>query len=208
MNMKLTDIENKMFHKVKAGDTITFNESGTFCMIFERDNEDTQKYLTLADVMEKYGGTQEYDGAVGECQKWFYGTLVEEPWCATWLCWCLTQLGLRNYTIKTKTDNVFVLFGLLNDSVNRGSCKRIMNPEDMKRGDIVILNFSEMFSTTANKHVTVYTGKDTSSKFEGIGGNQDDSVCKKYYDISNIYAIFRPDYTKEAVNSLEMLPDA
>lgn len=162
--------------------------------------------ITLADVLDVYEGTREYEGIVEIIQKWYYGYLSQTAWCATTICWALAQLGLRVYTLNGNTDNVYQLDILLKASAKKGNCKLILNPAEYKRGDIVILCFDSVFNLTASKHVTVFNRPLIGNKFEGIGGNQSDSIRYSNYDMSNIIAVYRPYYDMGTLETIETLP--
>lgn len=184
-----------------TGDITSLMIDGEECIIKQAD------LLTLADVFYHYDGTREYDGIVAVIQRWYYGFLIKEPWCATSLCWALAQLGLREYTLKGKMENVYFLNKALHEAVMDKRCESVTS-EELQYGDIVILNFSSIFSSTASKHVTVFDRWETTEKFAGIGGNQDDSICVKAYSKNNIYACYRPHYFKGTLKKLGDLPDA
>lgn len=169
-------------------------------------DEEISEEITLADVLDVYEGTREYEGIVDTIQKWYYGYLSKTAWCATTICWALAQLGLRVYTLNGKTDNVYQLNTLLNASAKKGNCKIISKPAECKRGDIVILCFDSVFNLTASKHVTVFNRPLIGNKFEGIGGNQSDSIRYSNYDMNNIIAVYRPDYEMGTLETVETLP--
>lgn len=140
----------------------------------------------LLDLMKPFIGTKEYDGVVSDIQRWYYGTLIKAPWCATCLSYFLNKAG-----VDIKDENVYGLF-LKAQASGRGSI--IKNPESLKKGDIVFILYSSNMSTTASKHVTVCvddTAVSSSGSFMGRGGNQDDSLCDKVFACKNIYAVWR-----------------
>lgn len=171
------------------------------------NNEDNKKYFTVADVFKHYEGTMEYNGIVGVIQEWYYGSLVKDSWCATAMCWALAQLGLRQYTIKGKYENVYDLKVAFDSGVERGVCESI-NKYTMETGDIVILCFDKVFSQTASKHVTAFLNYSTyiASDFRGIGGNQNDGIIPKEYKLEDIVAVYRPEWDKGTLKSLDNLP--
>ena len=143
---------------------------------------------TLADFMEKYDGTTEYNGIVADCQKWFYGSLVKAAWCSTFLCYAMNQLGILKKNLSDKHENVFYLYTDL-----KKHCKEV-TAKEAKRGDIVVLNFSPPFAWNSNKHVTVLASPiDGSGLASCIGGNQSDRICTKLYSVGDIVGIFRPN---------------
>lgn len=169
-------------------------------------DEEFSDVITLADVLDVYEGTREYQGIVEVIQKWYYGYVSKTAWCATAVCWALAQLGLRAYTLNGKTDNVYQLNTLLKASASKGKCKLISDPLEYKRGDIVILCFDSVFNVNASKHVTIFNRPLIGNKFEGIGGNQSDSIRYSNYDMNNIIAVYRPDYEMGTLETIETLP--
>lgn len=163
-------------------------------------------YFTVTDVFEKYVGTREYDGIVAVIQKWFYGSLVKAAWCATSMCWCLAQLGLRAYTIDGKYENVYNLFTALTQGVKKGKCDIVTNVNQLKRGDIIVLNYSGNFTTTSSKHVTSFVRMEN-NQLVCLGGNQNDGINYRKYNSENIVGMFRPHYEKGTLKKLEDLPN-
>lgn len=163
---------------------------------------------TLADVFERYEGVQEYQGIVAIIQKWYYGTLVKDAWCATALSWALDKMGLLSSGMK-KQENVYFLWNELMNQVRVGHYTLISKTADSRRGDIIILNFDKLnkWSPTCSKHVTVYTGDWRNGMFVGIGGNQSNGFNATWYSTDCIVNIFRPDYSKSTLKSLEELPN-
>lgn len=163
-------------------------------------------FFTVADVFMHYQGTQEWDGIIPTIQKWFYGSMVKTAWCATSMCWVLAQLGLRQYTLQGKSDNVFNLNTRLRDAVSHGRCdeKKI---EDIKYGDIIIFSWDGNFRPDSSKHVTSAIKLD-GDHIKCIGGNQSNGINVASYDIHKIYAVYRPHYEQGTLKSLEDLPSA
>lgn len=161
--------------------------------------------LTLADVMEVYEGTKEYTGVVAAAQKWYYGYVSETSWCATFLCWCLAQMGIRAYTLDGRAENVYILNELLIQAAAKDKVKQI-DPKQGERGDIIIYGWSEPFSTTSSKHVGVISGPREGSLYPTIGGNQDNMIKVTKYHIQYVKGIYRPDYSVSSLKSLSSLP--
>lgn len=166
---------------------------------------DTPTLLTLADVMKVYEGAEEYTGVVAAAQKWYYGYVSKTAWCATFLCWCLAQMGLREYTLGGKAENVYVLNDMLSQAAAKGKVKKIDTGQG-ERGDIIIYSWSEPFSTTSSKHVGVIAGAREGLLYPTIGGNQDDMIKVIKYHLQYVKAIYRPDYTVSSLKSLSDLP--
>lgn len=188
--------------------TIRFeNCPENFTIMVDGEKVYSNEFITLADVFEKYTGTKEYDGIVAVIQKWYYGYVSETPWCATALCWALAQLGLREYTLQGKTDNVYTLYMMLEKACKQNRCTKIESITNAVRGDIIILCYSQNFNTTASKHVTVFKEIKNGSLY-CIGGNQSNSIKSSHYMLDNCIGIYRPHYEEETVRKVEDLPDA
>lgn len=161
--------------------------------------------LTLADVMEVYEGTKEYTGVVAAAQKWYYGYVSKTPWCATFLCWCLAQMGIRAYTLDGRAENVYILNELLIQAAAKDKVK-IIDPKYGERGDIIIYGWSVPFSTMSSKHVGVIYSPLEGSLYPTIGGNQDDMIKVTKYHIQYVKGIYRPDYSVSSLKNLSSLP--
>lgn len=170
--------------------------------------EKPAEVLTLADVMSNYIGTKEYEGIVAVCQKWYYGGAYQAPWCATFLSWCLSQMGLLTATLDIKLENVYNCWNKLMNKTREGKVTLISSPSQSKRGDIVVFNWDKTFNTVSSKHIAVATGLFKDNKIEVIGGNQDDMICCKLYSMDKIVNVFRPNYKLSTLKSLENLPYA
>lgn len=161
--------------------------------------------LTLVDVMEHYEGEREYNGIIKECQKWFYGYYYAAPWCATWLSFCLAQMGLLQKTCGKKQENVYLMDAAIK---NTGKCEEI--PIDkIKKGDIIVLCFDGIYSSTAAKHITTACEDyyNESNYIHCIGGNQGDSISKVFYNINDIKRVWRPPYKESTLKSVRILDD-
>lgn len=211
----INEVNKELEVRYKSEDTyennLMINALETIAYIIGRNPDKTvqnKDYITIADVFEKYEGTVEYTGIVKNMQEWFYGSLVKSAWCATSLCWCLAQLGLLKYTIGKKKrvyENVYHLTLALIS----GSCDYVEYPTELKRGDIVTLNFSGKFSPVSSKHITVvYKDYEGDGQIVCIGGNQGDKIQVSTYDARYIIHAFRPHYVMETVRKVELLPNA
>lgn len=165
---------------------VTNNADGSITISEVKDNVSRE---TLADWMEPYIGTYEYNGIVAECQEWFYGHVSKTAWCATFLSFALYNLGILEKNLSKKQENVYYMYADL-----AKHCQPV-SIQDTKRGDIVVLNFSETFSWNSNKHITVaYLDYNGSGLLDCVGGNQSDMVCRKMYAVDDVIAVFRPIY--------------
>lgn len=163
-------------------------------------------YFTVADVFYHYAGVKEYDGIVAVIQKWYYGSLVKDSWCATAMSWALAQLGLRDYTLKGKFENVYLMNQALMKACSDGRCEQI--PTGCYHyGDIIVLSFDDGFSITSNKHITSFVDWDGGLKIKCIGGNQNDGIFEKSYFVKDIVQAYRPNYYKGTLKKLANLPE-
>lgn len=165
--------------------------------------QSTETPLTVVDVFRRYQGTKEYYGIVAKIQKWFYGSVVQAPWCATSMSWALAQLGLMKKTIGTKQENVY----LFEKALIANKCQKVESPDDLKAGDLVLLNFSVNWGVSANKHITAYTGSRNGDMIDCIGGNQSDQIKVTAYNVSNIRSMWRPAYGTGGVKDLSHTPE-
>ena len=143
-----------------------------------------------ADFLNQYEGAREYEGVVAEIQKWYYGSLVKAPWCATCMSWVLYRLGIS----VDKSENVYALMRNCQYAATQGHGKFFTEGNvPLQKGDILFLLFSASpMTTTSKKHVTAYVGVDSDGKYQCIGGNQSDRIQVSTYDPSNVYAVYRP----------------
>lgn len=163
-------------------------------------------YFTVSDVYYHYLGTKEYDGIIATIQRWYYGTLVKDSWCATSMSWALAQLGLREYTLKGKYENVYLMNNALSQGVSDNRCERV-NVNDLRYGDILIFCWDDNFSLTAGKHITSYVERYDSNYVKCIGGNQNDGIFEKNYPINKIVTGYRPRYDLGTLKKLSLLPE-
>lgn len=148
---------------------------------------------TIVNEFEKYIGTREYDGIVETIQRWYYGTLVKDAWCATSTSYfanvagIIDQIGGKHEGVSEmmdatralhKTDGRFFEYPHI--------------PRDLKKNDIIF------FKRNGASHVA-HLWRDESYLGVGtinvLGGNQSDMICKKDYPQANIQAVYRPKYS-------------
>lgn len=147
----------------------------------------------LYNLFSSHTGVKEYGGIVGDIQKWYYGSLVKSPWCATAVSYFANKVGLALHA-----ENVNVL---------RVQCKQLADagmgyyydknnlPIIIKKGDILFwLLEGETMSNSSKKHTGVCAATTTKkdAAIPCIGGNQDDKICVKSYATRQLYAVYRP----------------
>ena len=154
---------------------------------------------TVTDAFAPYIGTVEYNGIVATIQKWYYGDLVKDSWCATSMSYFANTLGLLD-KIGGKNENVYYMMKACENAGDGIFFYRKDIPQDyvIRRGTIIFLLTSDPpMTSTSRKHVTS-AYEDFTWKGKGyvkcLGGNQSDRIKVSQYSQSNIYAIFRPNY--------------
>lgn len=145
-----------------------------------------------ADFLAQYEGVKEYEGVVAEIQKWYYGSLVKAAWCATCMSWAFHKLSIP----VDKSENVYQLMRNCQYAATQGHgafYSKSNLPTKLQRGDICFLLFSSSpMTTTSSKHVTAFWQDAESNMIQCIGGNQNDSICRKTYNKDSLYAVYRP----------------
>lgn len=157
-------------------------------------NEGT-KVKTIVDEFSKYIGVTEYNGIVATIQRWYYGTLVRDAWCATSTSYfaneagILNQLGGKNESVKKMMDACRALHktdGRFWDYPNI--------PKQLKKHDVVFFQRNGVSHVAHCWQDCTFTGTGT---INVLGGNQSDSICKKSYKQECVSAIYRPNYDTE-----------
>ena len=154
---------------------------------------------TVTDAFAPYIGTVEYNGIVATIQKWYYGSLVKDSWCATSMSYFANTLGILD-KIGGKNENVYYMMKACQNAGDGEFYFRDDIPSGyiVRRGTIIFLLTSDPpMTSTSRKHVTsayedfVWKG---SGYVQCLGGNQSDRIKVSQYSQKNIYAIFRPNY--------------
>lgn len=158
---------------------------------------------TIVDEFEKYIGVHEYDGIVAVIQKWYYGSLVRDAWCATSTSYfanvagILDQIGGKHESVSEMMDATRRLH---KDDGRFFEYPHI--PRDLQKHDIIF------FKRNGASHVAhlwrneAYLGIGSLSV---LGGNQSDMICKKEYPQANIQAVYRPYYSTDTEHSFKQL---
>lgn len=162
---------------------------------------------TVTDMFEPYIGTREYNGIVGDIQRWYYecDDIVRASWCSTSMSYFLNKLGLLS-KIGKKQENVYQMMKMCESAAKKGTGtfyyrNDIPQNFNILRGTIIfMLNSDPPMTETSSKHVTsMYenTKWKGSGNWKGLGGNQSDMIRVSQYTQAKIYAIYIPDYTDE-----------
>lgn len=149
---------------------------------------------TLASELAKYRGVHEYEGIVADIQKWYYGKIIESPWCATCVSYFANKVGILSQ-LGGKNANVYdMMISCLNASPYQFYTKDSL-PQKILKDDILFMLWEgEIMNRSSSKHVTVCEYSTSSDTIFCIGGNQKDKICTLEYERKNIYAMFRPRY--------------
>ena len=145
----------------------------------------------IVDFLKRYEGAKEYDSIVTAIQKWYYGSLVKTPWCATCMSWVFNQLGIP----VDKAENVYTLMRNCQYTATQGHGTFYSKSEipELKKGDVCFLLFTgTTMTTTSSKHVTAFVENVGAERIRCIGGNQSDQIKVSDYIRSSLYAVYRP----------------
>lgn len=150
---------------------------------------------TIVDEFSKYIGTVEYNGIVATIQKWYYGSLVKDAWCATSTSYFANVAGILDQ-IGGKNEGVYEMMNACRAlHKNDGRFWDYPNiPRQLKKHDIIFFKRSGMSHVAHCWCDQTYTGSGT---INVIGGNQSDMICKKDYKQIGIQAVYRPKYAEE-----------
>ena len=147
--------------------------------------------LNIVDFLARYKGAKEYDGVVATIQKWYYGSLVKAPWCATCMSWVFNQLGIP----VDKAENVYTLMRNCQYAATQGHGTFYGRSElpELEKGDVCFLLFTgTTMTTTSKKRVTALIARPSAERIRCIGGNQSDKIQVTDYASSTLYAVYRP----------------
>lgn len=171
-------------------------EKGTCRPYWDNAPKEPEKKIKIGErmvqAMAPFQGTKEYEGQVGEVQKWFYGRIVEAAWCATWVSYFLTKVT----GIGFKQENVYAMMQKLPQTFGKlGHMLADPQNTELEYGDILFWNWDGKAMTAgSSKHVNLFTRYgQTKQEIFAIGGNQLDMVCEKAYPKNNLYAVWRWD---------------
>lgn len=166
--------------------------------ICEPYNEDVPetKGEKLYKLFKQFEGTKEYDGIIAQIQRWYYGSPVRAPWCATAVSYFLVQLGIPASSENVNDLRIKCKNLAANDVGTYWGRDEVGLPSVIKKGDILFWLWSgDTMTNTSSKHVGVCAADKVaiqSAVVPCIGGNQDDKICVKNYDTRKLYAVYRP----------------
>ena len=167
--------------------------------IIDTENGTCQPYETpiapiapnIVDFLGKYNGATEWDDVVSSIQKWFYGTLIKAPWCATCMSWVFNNLHIP----VIKAENVYALMQNCKNAANQGHGTFYSRSElpELKKGDVCFLLFEgSTMKFSSKKHVAAFIERPEAGCIRCIGGNQSGKIRVSDYALSTLYAVYRP----------------
>lgn len=162
-------------------------DTGT-CTAYKETASTASAADTMIKILQDNRGTKEYNGIVADIQKWFYGSLVKAPWCATCICYLLNKVN-----IVVRAENVNELRKILSaDHYNGTYFPKSFIPKRIEKGDILFWLWSgDEMTNESNKHVGIAEYDTIDDTVFCIGGNQKDSICTQKYNRKQLYAIYR-----------------
>ena len=147
----------------------------------------------IFDGFDANRNVKEYDGIVGEIQKWYYGSLVKDSWCATAMCYFANKAGCLE-AIGGKHDNVYDMMNacMVADAKGLGKFYDKQHlPERIPQYSILFWLWSGSTMTSgSSKHVGMAEFASSGDTIYCIGGNQSNKICTKAYDRDYLYAIY------------------
>ena len=145
----------------------------------------------IVSGFEANAGVKEYDGIVATIQTWFYGHLVKASWCATAMSFMMQAAGLAG--VREENVNLLRIACKAKALAGKGVFyDKSKLPQTIRRGDVCFWLFDgSTMTTTSKKHVNVCTDDTDGQTIWCIGGNQDDRICTKPYERSQLYAVYR-----------------
>lgn len=135
----------------------------------------------------------EYTGIVGDIQKWYYGSLVKDAWCATSMCYFANKVGALD-AIGGKNDNVNQMRLACQKAALEGKgiyYSREQLPDRIPQYAILFWLWSGSEMTDgSSKHVGMAEFASGGDIIYCIGGNQSNKICTKAYARKDLYAIY------------------
>lgn len=147
---------------------------------------------TIISEFEKYIGVHEYEGIVATIQRWYYGTLVKDAWCATSTSYFADRVGVLDQ-LGGKQESVYhMMQNTKKLHQNDGRFFEYPNiPYQLKKHDVIFFQRNGISHVAHCCDDTVYSG---SGVIKVIGGNQSDMICRKEYKQNGIQAVYRIKY--------------
>jgi hypothetical protein len=142
------------------------------------------KVKNLADEFLKYAGAKEYTGIVEEIQKWYYGSLVKDSWCATSLSYFANVCGLSEQI--GKHENVDRMKEYMAKKGKIRMAQAYGGSYIPKKGDVVFFSTKNDYNDCT--HVGTVTNV-TNGKVKWIAGNTSDSIMQRVHSLDDKYVV-------------------
>lgn len=132
------------------------------------------KTKNLAQEFKKHLGVKEYTGIVETIQKWYYGSLVKDAWCATSMSYFAEQCNLSEQI--GKHENVDKMKEYME---KRGKIK--MSPSyggsyKPKKGDVVFFSKGNTYTDCTHVGTVLSISGDN---ITWVGGNTGDAITTR-----------------------------
>lgn len=136
------------------------------------------KVKNLADEFIKHLGAKEYTGIVETIQKWYYGSLVKDAWCATSLSYFANICNLSDQVGKhenvDKMKDYMAKLGKIKMSQSYGGSYI------PKKGDVVFFSKANAYGDCTHVGAVIEVKGDT---LYWVGGNTSDAIAKRSNNI-------------------------
>lgn len=129
---------------------------------------------TIADEMMKHEGAKEYEGIVATIQKWYYGSIVKQPWCATCISYFADICGVSKQI--GKHENVDRMKDYLNKQDKIKMSKAYGGDYIPKKGDIIFFSSNHTYDDCTHVGAVISV---TNNNVTWIGGNTSDKIMVK-----------------------------
>mgnify|MGYP001388080019 CR=1 FL=1 len=141
---------------------------------------DKKSEETITDAFEEMLDAKEWDSDVEKIQRWYYGSYVKAPWCATSLSYFAKEVGLDKVVGKhencDRMKEHLAKQGLVYLSPQYDK-KSTYAP---KRGDIVLMSNKHTYNDIT--HVGVVSSVNQKGEINVLSGNCDNAIKYKTYN--------------------------
>lgn len=147
----------------------------------------------IFDGFDANRNVKEYNGIVAEIQRWYYGSVVKDSWCATSMSYFANKAGCLD-SIGGKNENVYDMMEACRKAAAAGKgtfYDKQHLPERIPQYAILFWLWSGSTMTAgSSKHVGMAEFASSGDSIYCIGGNQSDQICTKSYERKYLYAIY------------------
>lgn len=142
---------------------------------------------TIADLFEQHLGVTEYNGIVIDIQKWYYGRLVKDAWCATSVSYFADKAKVGEQVGKhencDRMKDYMSAKGKLHKVKRYGGNGKYVP----KRGDVVFMSSKNTYNDITHVGVVSSISGDT---LKVVSGNMKDMIrIDTYYLNTSTYVV-------------------